>query len=71
MVGSAVCRSLYKNGYNNVLTVKREKLDLRDDNLVKNWFINNKPDIVILAAAKVGGINANNLYPVEFLINNL
>ncbi len=71
MVGSAVSRALYQAGYKNQLTPSKNELDLRDNNQVSNWFSVNRPDIVILAAAKVGGIYANSKYPVDFLLDNL
>ncbi len=76
MVGSAIVRELNKNYQNNSLNLKlltpsRSELDLTSHQSVFDWFKLNKPDIVINAAAKVGGILANNKYPYEFLINNL
>lgn len=71
MAGSAICRALKRNGFDNILTPKRENLDLLDYAEVKRWFIENHPDIVILAAAKVGGIYANNNFPADFILQNL
>ena len=71
MVGKAIIRTLKKNNYTNLLCPKREELDLTNTNLVANWFKKNKPEIVIIAAAKVGGILANNTYPTDFLLDNL
>ena len=75
MVGSALCKLLNKNGYsekeNNLLTTSRKKLNLLDTNAVNEWFKRNTPDIVIIAAAKVGGILANKKSPVEFLLENI
>ena len=71
MVGSAICRKLKIKGYKKLLTVKRKDLDLTDNVAVNNWFELNKPNVVIIAAAKVGGIWANNSYPTEFLLDNL
>ena len=77
MVGTAIKKSLLKSGYglneNNgsLLTPSRAELDLLKFNEVENWFINNKPTIVILAAAKVGGIQANNSMPADFILENL
>ena len=71
LAGSAICRALKKFGYKNILTVSREELDLREQSKVKNWFKENSPDIVILAAAKVGGILANSIYPYDFIIENI
>ena len=77
MVGSAVCRMLKEKGYGNnklggkLFTPSKKELNLLNLDNVKDWFKLNKPDIVILAAAKVGGILANSTYPYEFLIENL
>ena len=71
LAGSAICRALKKFGYKNILTVSREELDLREQSKVKNWFKGNNPDIVIIAAAKVGGILANSTYPYDFIIENI
>ena len=71
LAGSAICRALKKFGYKNILTVSREELDLREQSEVKNWFKGNNPDIVIIAAAKVGGILANSTYPYDFIIENI
>ncbi len=77
MVGSAICRELIKSGYglkeNNglLLTPTRKELDLLDYRDVNTWFTLNKPSVVILAAAKVGGIYANNQKPSEFILENL
>ena len=71
MVGSAIKSKLYSSGYKNLRIPKRNELDLEDTNSVFNWFKENKPDIVILAAAKVGGIFANSTYPADFILNNL
>ncbi len=71
MVGSAICRILKIKGYKKLLTAKRKDLDLTDNVAVNNWFKLNKPNVVIIAAAKVGGIWANNSYPTEFLLDNL
>ncbi len=71
MVGSAVCRKLKEKGYKNILTISRSDLDLRNPIEVEKWFFKNKPDNVILAAAKVGGIEANRNYPTEFLLDNI
>lgn len=71
MVGSSIYRLFQEKGYGNLLTVKRQDLDLRDFIKVKNWFNEEKPDVVILAAAVVGGINANNIYPTKFILDNL
>ena len=71
MVGSAIIRKLNEYGYTNLISPSRKELDLTDAEKVSEWFKKNKPDIVILAAAKVGGIYANNTYPVDFLLENL
>ena len=71
MVGSAIKRNLKNNGYLNLLTEKRADLDLTDKTSVKKWYKVNKPDVVIISAAKVGGILANSNFPVEFLLDNL
>ena len=71
MVGSAICRKLKILGYKNIITVNKKDLNLENETKVRDWFKNFKPDIVIIAAAKVGGINANNMYPVDFLLKNL
>ena len=71
MVGSAILRILKSNGYSNLITSSRSTTDLTIEKDVDNFFNANRPEIVILAAAKVGGINANVKQPVEFLLNNL
>lgn len=71
MAGSAIFRALQRAGYNNLLTVTRSELDLEDVQLVQRWFEQHKPSVVVLAAAKVGGIQANNTYPADFLLKNL
>jgi GDP-L-fucose synthase len=71
MVGSALVRRLELEGLSNLLVRDRSKLDLRDESAVAQFFAEEKPAVVILAAAKVGGIKANNDCPVEFLLENL
>ena len=71
MVGSSIMRSFIKKGYKNIITVDRSELDLTNEKNVSDWFKVNKPDVVILAAAKVGGIMANSKFPVEFMLENL
>jgi len=71
MVGNAIKLNLIKNGYTNLELPTRRELDLTNNNLVFNWFQEKKPNIVIIAAAKVGGIYSNNTYPVNFLLENL
>jgi GDP-L-fucose synthase len=71
MVGSALIRRLESEGFSNLFVRDRSKLDLRDESAVAKFFADEKPAVVILAAAKVGGIKANNDFPVEFLLENL
>ena len=71
LVGSAIIRQLESLGYNNLLTRRHKDLDLTNQADVKEFFINEKPDVVILAAATVGGIFANNTYPADFIYKNL
>lgn len=71
MVGSAIVRELSKRGYNNLIHRTYQELDLTNQVAVENFFVQVKPDQVYLAAAKVGGIHANNSYPAEFIYNNL
>jgi len=70
LVGSSIVRILNKNNKYRILTREREKLDLLNQNEVKKFFRNNKPDIVIHAAGKVGGILHNSTYPAEFIFQN-
>ncbi|MEZ4775561.1 MAG: GDP-L-fucose synthase [Bacteroidia bacterium] len=71
MVGSAIVRKLREEGYENIITRSSSELDLRDQTAVEEFFAQEKPDFVFLAAAKVGGIVANNTYRAEFLYDNL
>src|SRR6478609_5092412 len=71
MVGSAIHRKLQKEGFTNFVTRTSDVLDLRDQQAVAAFFAEEKPDYVFLAAAKVGGIIANNTYRAEFLYDNL
>ena len=71
LVGSAIVRKLNELGYRNILTVDRNKIDLRSQFGVNDFFYYNKPDYVFLAAAKVGGIKANNEYSANFMTDNL
>lgn len=71
MVGSAIVRRLHTLGYRSVLFASREELDLLDQHAVKHYFAENHIDQVYLAAAKVGGIHANNTYPADFIYENL
>jgi GDP-L-fucose synthase len=71
MVGSAIKRHLETKGYNNIVTRTSKELDLREQQTVQEFFRNEKPEFVFLAAAKVGGIMANNTFRAEFLYDNL
>ena len=71
MVGSAIVRALSSNNSNNIVTATRERVDLLNQKSVNNFFAQNDIDQVYLAAAKVGGIHANNEYPAEFIYENL
>ncbi len=71
MVGSAIVKNLNESGYQNIVTASSEDLDLRNQIAVKTFLEKNKPDTVIIAAARVGGILANNEYPWQFLYDNL
>jgi GDP-L-fucose synthase len=71
LVGSAILRLLESQGYNNLITKTRKELDLLDAKAVEKFFIKEKPEFVFLAAAKVGGISANNTYPADFIQQNL
>lgn len=71
LVGGAVVRVLTSRGFSNLLTRSRSEVDLRDQQAVRDLFADEKPELVILAAAKVGGIKANFDAPVEFLVENL
>jgi len=71
MVGSAIVRKLQDQGFNNLITAPSSELDLRNQQSVNDWFEITKPEYVFLAAAKVGGIVANNSYRAEFLYDNL
>jgi len=77
MVGSSIHKALKRNGFGNntlggkIFTPKRKELDLLNKSDVVNWFRKNKPTIVILAAAKVGGIYSNSTYPADFILENL
>ena len=71
MVGSALVRALTRAGYTNLVTAPRPGVDLRDCEAVRKLFAELKPDVVILAAAKVGGIQANRSRPAEFMYDNL
>ncbi|MEW6774266.1 MAG: GDP-L-fucose synthase [Bacteroidota bacterium] len=71
MVGSAIIRKLQKEGYTNIITKTSSELDLRNQSAVENFFKEHQPEYVFLAAAKVGGILANNTYRAEFIYDNL
>ena len=77
MAGGAICRALRRAGYGNpdqggaLLTASRTDLDLLDAEAVERWFTSQRPTVVALAAAKVGGIHANSTYPADFLLENL
>lgn len=71
MVGSAIVRALQSQGHNNIVTRTHAELDLTNQSAVRKFFQEEKPDQVYLAAAKVGGIHANNTYPAEFIYQNL
>lgn len=71
MVGSAICRQLQKRANVEIVTRTRDELDLCDQSAVHEFMKINRPDEIILAAAKVGGIHANNTYPAEFIYQNL
>ncbi|WP_440935882.1 GDP-L-fucose synthase family protein [Candidatus Pelagibacter sp.] len=71
MLGSSIFRTLKKKGYKKIITVDKKKLDLRNQIAVKKFIKINKPDAVIIAAAKVGGIKANIKYPANFISDNL
>ena len=71
MVGKSLHKTFLNNGYTNLLKIDKSKLDLRNECEVSEWFRKNTPKVVIIAAAKVGGILANSLYPVDFLLDNL
>jgi GDP-L-fucose synthase len=71
LVGSSLVRALKSGGYTNLLTPTRNELDLTNRSHVFEWFETNQPDVVFLAAARVGGIGANSAYPAEFISENL
>jgi GDP-L-fucose synthase len=71
LVGGALLRDLQKHGYRNIIVRTHNELDLRNTEKVREFFATNKPDAVVVAAARVGGIKANNDLPVEFLLENL
>ena len=71
MVGSALVRRLQAGGYDNIVTRTREQLDLLDQQAVHRFLAQERPDFVFIAAAKVGGIQANNFYRADFIYQNL
>ena len=71
LVGSAIVRFLKSNGHNNIITRTRDELDLTNTTAVKNFFMEQRPEYVFLAAAKVGGIGGNSDYPADFIYQNL
>lgn len=71
LVGSALVRRLQGAGYSNIITHSRTELDLLDQQSVRLFYASEKPDYVFVAAAKVGGIHANNTYPADFIYQNL
>lgn len=71
LAGSAFVRTMHLNGYKNVLVADKAQLNLLDYNQVKDFFLKNKPEWVVIAAAKVGGIIANKSFPVEFFQENI
>src|SRR4028118_2355647 len=71
MVGSAILRKLQQEGYSNFLVSSSKEMDLRNQQAVKEFFQREKPDYVVLAAAKVGGIVSNNTYRADFMYDNL
>lgn len=71
LVGSAIVRTLWENGYNNIVTVTRNEVDLLNQNQVEDFFATHKPEYVFDAAARVGGIYANDNYSGEFIYENI
>ena len=71
LVGSAIVRCLEEQGYSNLVMKTHAELDLTDQSAVEHFFYEQQPEYIFLAAAKVGGINANNIFPAEFIYNNL
>ena len=71
LVGNAVLKKLKKNGYKNLIVVEKKKLDLRNYKKVKNFFKNKKIDYMIMAAARAGGIIANNSNQKDFFLENI
>ena len=71
MVGSAIVRALHARGFENLILRTRQELDLCEGAAVRSFFAEEKPEVVVVAAARVGGIHANNTYPAEFIHENL
>lgn len=71
MVGSAIARCLERNGYKNIIRISHRELDLTDQAACGRFFDSEKPEYVFLAAAKVGGIHANDIYPADFIMENM
>ena len=71
LVGSAIVRNLEANGFTNIITRTHAELDLTNQSDVRKFFEEERPEYVFLAAAKVGGIHANNTYPADFIYDNL
>ena len=71
MLGYSILRKLKKKGYKKIITIEKKKLDLRSQVSVENFFKSKKPEVVIIAAAKVGGIKSNMDYPADFIYDNL
>lgn len=71
LVGSAIVRKLKKHGYSNLLLATHSELDLKDQNAVRRFFEENRPEFVFMAAGKVGGIQANSTYPAQFIYDNI
>src|SRR5688500_1840428 len=71
LVGSAIKRNLEEKGYHNLITRTHQELNLLNSTATEDFFANEKPEYVFVAAAKVGGIYANNTYPAEFIRDNL
>jgi len=71
MAGSSICSALQRAGYHQLLTASRSELDLLDGSAVEAWFAKPQPTVVVLAAAKASGIQANSSYPADFLLENL
>ncbi len=71
LVGSALCRAMAGRGYRNIITRARKEMDLLNSMAVDEFFRSQRPEVVYLAAARVGGIYANNAYPADFILENL